>query len=361
MTATHSQRMKTLKIAKDFTFPADAVTQTMAAIGRRGAGKTYLASLIAEQMLDAGAQVVAVDPVGNWWGLRVGADGKSAGKEIYVVGGDQGDIPIVAEAGKKVAKLVVDRGISAVIDVSRFRIGERKRFATDFADELFQLKKSARSPVHIFIEEAQLFVPQRFGSDDTRMFSAFEQLVRLGRNYGIGSTLVSQRPQSVNWEVLSQVECLCVLQVTGPHERKALEQWVQEAGADRKLVGELPGLQRGEGFVWSPQWLRKFERVHFHKKTTFDASATPVVGQNTKVAKLTAVDVEQLTKDMAEVIHQAEADDPKALRRVLQERDRTIPVADATLASVVSYACTRGEAIEKEFIQRMPLATETLQ
>jgi hypothetical protein len=119
----------------------------------------------------------------------------------------------------------------------------------------------------------------------------------------------------VNWEALSQVECLCVLQVTGPHERKALEKWVSEAGADRKLVGELPGLARGEGYVWSPAWLRTYQRVRFATKQTFDASATPEVGRSAQAATLSAMDVEALRTDMAEIVEKAQVDDPKALRQ----------------------------------------------
>ena len=238
---------KTLHIATDLDLPLQAVVQTLAAIGRKGAGKTYLATMIAEQMLDAGAQVVALDPVGNWYGLRIAADGKSPGKEIFVIGGAEGDVPLTPDAGAKVARLIVEKNISAVLDVSAFRQGERKRFAADFGEELFHLKKTSRTAVHLFIEEAQLFAPQRPGPEDARMLGAFEHIVRLGRNYGIGCTLVTQRPQSVNKEVLSQVECLCVLQVNGTHERKALEEWVQERGADRKLIGELPG--QGAGAV----------------------------------------------------------------------------------------------------------------
>jgi len=314
--------MKALKISKEISLPIDAVTQTLAAIGRKGAGKTYLATMIAEQMLDAKAQIVVIDPVGNWWGLRVGADGKTKGKEIFVIGGEHGDVPLVPEAGAKIARLIVEKNISAIIDVSGFRIGEHKRFAADFAEEFFHLKKSNKGPVHLFIEEAQKIIPQRVGPDEARMVGAFEQIVRLGRNYGIGATLITQRPQSVNKEVLSQVECLCVLQVTGPHERKALEEWVYEAGADRKLVGELPGLSQGEGYVWSPSWLRIYERVHFSKKTTFDASATPEVGKATKAASLSAVDVDALRKDMADVVAEAEKDDPKALHRRIRELEK---------------------------------------
>jgi hypothetical protein len=217
-----------------------------------------------------------------------------------------------------------------ILDVSSFRQGERKRFAADFAEEFFHLKKSQRSAVHLFVEEAQLFAPQRTGPEEARMLGAFENIIRLGRNYGIGATLITQRPQSVNKEVLSQVECLCVLQVNGSHERKALEEWVQEAGADRKLVGELPGLAQGQGYVWSPSWLKVFSRVKFAKKTTFDASATPEVGKATKAALLTAVDVEALKADLQSVIASAEKDDPKALRRKIQELERAQSIAANT-------------------------------
>ena len=327
--------MKKLKIAKELFFPLDVVTQTLAAIGRKGAGKTYLATMLAEQMLDANAQVIALDPVGNWWGLRVGADGRSKGKEIFVIGGEHGDVPIVPEAGARIARLLIEKSVSAVLDVSGFRLGERKRFCTEFGEELFHLKKRKQTPVHIFIEEAQLVIPQRVGPDEARMVGAFEQIIRLGRNYGIGCTLVTQRPQSVNKEVLSQVECLCVLQVTGPHERKALEEWVQEVGADRKLVGELPSLAQGEGYVWSPSWLRIYERVHFAKKETFDASATPIVGKETKAASLSAVDVEKLRIDMADVVAQAEKDDPKALRKRIVELEREIVKTKKPVEAIV--------------------------
>lgn len=304
-----------MKIAADLSLPLDAVTQTFGAIGRKGAGKTYLATMMAEQMLDAGAQVVCLDVVGNWWGLRVGADGKSKGKDIFVLGGDHGDVPIAPESGPRLARLIVEKNISAVLDISGFRIHERKRFAWEFAEELLQLKKKRRSAMHLFIEEAQVLIPERVGHDEARMVGAFEQIVRLGRNYGIGCTLVTQRPQSVNKNALNQVECLFVLQVTGPHERKALEGWVQEAGADRSLVGELPSLGRGEGYVWSPAWLRIYKRVKFARKQTFDASATPEVGQAARAASLSAVDVEVLRSDLAEMIEKAKAEDPRELRR----------------------------------------------
>ena len=323
--------MSGLKLSDSLTLPIDAVTQTFACIGRRGAGKTYLAGLLAEQMLDAGAQIIILEPVGNWWGLRLQADGKTKGKDIFVIGGSHGDVPIYAESGARIARLLVEKPISAIIDTSEFREGERKRFAADFAAEFFHLKKQQTSAVHLFIEEAQLFAPQfprpsrGENFSEAEMLGAFERIIRLGRNYGIGATLITQRPQSVNKEVLNQTECLCVLQVNGRQERDALQRWVEEhSAADRALVAELPGLHQGEGFVWSPSWLRIFKKMNFAKKTTFDSSATPKVGAKTKAAKLSKVDVASLKADLEDVIARAERDDPKALHKRIAELEREL-------------------------------------
>ncbi len=329
---------KELKVSSEVSFPLDVVTQTLAAVGRKGSGKTYLATMLAEQMLDAEAQVIVLDPVGTWWGLRVAADGHSKGKDIFVIGGDHGDVPLISEAGAKIARMLVEKRVSAVLDISGFRQGERKRFAADFGEEFFHLKKSQRTAVHLFVEEAQVFAPQNCMPDERRMLGAYEMVVRLGRNYGVGCTLITQRPQSVNKEVLSQTECLCVLQVNGTHERKALDEWVQQAGADRKLVGELPGLSRGEGYVWSPSWLRIFKRVHFAKKTTFDSSKTPEVGKAAKAAMLSVVDVDKLRADMQEVIEQVERDDPKVLRRRVVELERELAKKPSTAPVAVETA-----------------------
>ena len=82
-----------------FTIPVGAATETIAILAKRGAGKTYLASVMAEEMLRAGVQVVIIDPLDVWWGLRSSADGKSAGMPIMVLGGDKADNPMEGSDG----------------------------------------------------------------------------------------------------------------------------------------------------------------------------------------------------------------------------------------------------------------------
>ena len=61
----------------------------------------------------------------RWWGLRASADGKHPGLPIVILGGDHGDVPLELAAGQVIADLVIDEGISAVLDLAHFRKGEQ--------------------------------------------------------------------------------------------------------------------------------------------------------------------------------------------------------------------------------------------
>jgi hypothetical protein len=337
--------MKKLNISPDLSLPLDAVTQKLAFLARTGAGKTYAAQKLCEEMLAAGAQVVALDPVGVWYGLRLAADGRGTGFPIPVFGGEHGDVPLEPESGALVADLIVDRQISAVLDVSMFESkAQHKRFATDFAERLFFRKKTSRSPVHLFFEEAQEFVPQFKSRGEERMLGAFERLIKLGRNYGIGASLISQRPQAVNKDVLNQTECLFALQTTGPQERKAVAGWIHEKGLSEDIDALLPKLKIGEAHVWSPQWLGVSETVKVGRKTTFDASATPTFGSKAvKPQELSPVDVDEIRRSMAEVVRRAEENDPAKLRKRIAELEREKDKLAKELPRAVSEAATRVE------------------
>jgi DNA helicase HerA-like ATPase len=126
--------VKTLKLAKDLSLPLDAATQTFAFIARKGAGKTYTAGKLVELLLDAGVQVVVLDTVGNWYGLRMSADGKGTGFDVPVLGGLRGDIPLEAAGGALIADIVVETGRSMVLDASQWSkaiaSGSRRRSAS---------------------------------------------------------------------------------------------------------------------------------------------------------------------------------------------------------------------------------------
>jgi hypothetical protein len=321
-----------IKLARGLDLPLQAATQTFAALGKRGSGKTYGTGRLVEEMLGAGVQVVILDAIGNWFGLRLKKDGKTPSEfRIPILGGHRGDVELLPDAGALVARTLVETGSSAVLDVSLFRKSGRKQFATDFAEELLHLKKTAAVKTRLFLvlEESQLYIPQRTQKGEERMLGAFEDLVKLGRNYGIGVALISQRPQAVNKDVLNQTEVLMVFQMAGRHERDAIEDWITEkdAGELVDLVEEIPSLDVGVAFIWSPSWLRIFKKTKILEKRTFDASATPDT-DDVEAGSLKAIDLGELQAAMATVAERAAEDDPKKLRARIAELEASTTAAD---------------------------------
>jgi hypothetical protein len=330
---------KTLKIADGLELPITAVTEKLAFLGRTGSGKTYAAMKLAEQMILAGAQVVVLDAVGAWYGLRVASDGP--GLEVPVCGGLHGDYPLESTGGKLLADLIVDRGISAVLDVSQFTHAEQTRFALDFATTFFQRKKAAPSAVHVFLEECQEFVPQNPSPGEAAMLGAFERLWKLGRNFGIGGSLISQRPQEINKKALNQTGTLVVFGMTGPQERKAIELWVSAQGVDEQIADILPTLKPGHPHVWSPVFLGVSKTVAIARKQTADVSSTPQVGKGAKAQPLTPIDGEQFRTAMAATVERAKADDPRELRKQLGERDKRIRELEKATTVVATLEQTK--------------------
>jgi hypothetical protein len=352
--------MQKLRISEELSLPIDAATQTLAFIARRGAGKTYAAGKLAECLMDAHVQVVILDSVGNWWGLRLSADGKSPAYDIPVLGGLRGDIPLEATGGHLIADIVTDTGRSLIVDASQFNKADRQRFATAFAERLWKNKKAERepAPLHLIIEESQLIVPESVRGDAAKMVGIYEEIIRLGRNFGIGVSMISQRPQSVNKEVLNQTECLFALQVNGKHERIALRDWMTYHGAEKGLVEELPALPIGTAYVWSPQWLGILQKVKVGEKKTFDASATPKVGTIQVRRDLKPLNLDDLKERMAATIEKSKQDDPKELRKKIAELQRAHTsnardpkVIERAVNKALSDADDRFEKLQRENVR----------
>ena len=316
--------MKTVHLARGLTLPAaELATEVVASLGMRGSGKSNGAGVIAEGLLAAKVQLIVLDYVGLWFSLRLAADGKRPAFDIPVLGGAHGDITLLATTGATVADALARSGSSAVLDLSGFSKGDRCRFATDFAEAFFKAKKSHPGPVQILLEEAQRFVPQKLfaGQGLERMLGAFEEIAEVGRNYGVGLHLISQRPQKINKDVLNLADTVLAYRSNGVLERKAIAEWVQEKGAQGRtdVQGELPGLPRGSAIVWSPS-RQIYGQYAIDKKTTYDAGATPLHAR-AKV-KMRPLDLDVLEKQMTAVVDEAKQNDPRVLRARIAELER---------------------------------------
>lgn len=330
--------MAGLKIGPGLSLPPEAVTETFGILAKRGVGKTYTAAVMVEEFVKAGLPVVIPDPIGVWWGLRSSADGKSPGLPVTIIGGEHGDIPLESTAGAVVADMLVDDPTPLVIDLSLFRKAEARRFMTDFLETLY---RKNRNPLHVVLDEADEWAPQRPQKGAERLLGACEDLVRRGRARGIGCTLITQRPAVINKDVLTQIEVLVALRTISPQDLAAVREWIKVHGTKEQaeeLMDSLPSLPIGTSWWWSPGWLDIFQRVEVRRRETFDSSSTPKAGKRVAAPREYAdVDLAALKERMTETIERAKADDPKELHRKIRD-----------LAALLAKAeKKKGEVIEK--------------
>lgn len=82
--------MAGLKLADNLPLPAELAGRRTAVFGISGSGKSNTATVLIENLLHAGEQVVLVDPKGEGWGLLSTAAGKPSNLPIVVFGEPNG-------------------------------------------------------------------------------------------------------------------------------------------------------------------------------------------------------------------------------------------------------------------------------
>ena len=341
--------MTVLRLSKDITIPATAVTETLAILAARGAGKSNTAAVMAEEMFKAKLPFVVVDPVRAWWGLRSSRDGKGPGLPIPIFGGRRGDVPLERGGGQLIADLIVDQRLSCVLDISDFESeAAKKQFLLDFARRLYQRNEQ---PLHLFLEEADDYIPQKPMKDELQLLRAWENIVRRGRGRGLGMTLITQRSAVINKNVLTQCQTLIAMRTTGPQDIAAIEAWLKYHQQGKEILESLAGLEDGQAWVWSPHFLKKTVRVRFRLRETFDSGATPKMSKEAKKpATLADVDLKDVQKKMEATIERAKAEDPRALKAQIAELKRqakAVPVPAAAKVEKIEVPVLKDSQVKQ--------------
>lgn len=309
-----------LILSPTLKLPLDAAARRLAILAMSGAGKSNVAVVLAEQMHAAGIPWVAIDPKGDWWGVRSSRDGRGPGLPVPIFGGLHADVKIepTAIAGRELAEVIVAKRLTSVVDVSEFTDRQAMwAFLAAFGETL--LHKN-RQVLHLFLEEADEYLPQKTNERGNlpKCLGVWQRVVKRGRFRGLGSTQITQRSAALNKDTLYQAEALIALRATGKGDRDAVRGWVEHHNAAAEIVASLPTLGDGEGWFSSPAWLRITERVQFNRRRTFDSGSTPVLLEpNAKPATLADIDLDALRDSMSTAIAQAKADDPAELRKLL--------------------------------------------
>ncbi len=204
--------------------------------------------------------------------------------------------------GAVLGQLVGTRPLACVLDLSEFGSSAARRlFMTAFAEALHAVNTE---PLHLVLDEADLWAPQRAQAKGQALLGRIEEIVRRGRVRGFVPWLITQRPAVLHKDVLSQADILVSMKLTSSQDREAIGRWIlgqADRAVGRRILAELPQLGRGEGYLWAPSD-GVLARVAFPSIRTFDSSRTPQRGDEAVTPRvLAAVDVSAITEALAEI------------------------------------------------------------
>ncbi len=102
-------------------------------------------------------------------------------------------------------------------------------------------------PVFLVIEEAHNFVPN---GKKTKSSEIIKKIAAEGRKFGVFLIIITQRPQKIDPDVLSQANSYIILKLTNSTDIKAVSKAAESLSAD--LSSLLPNLNPGEAVIVGP-------------------------------------------------------------------------------------------------------------
>jgi hypothetical protein len=155
--------------------------------GGTGEGKSYVAGLVAEQLIGLGYTLVVVDPEGDHAGL-----GRLRG--VLVTGGDSYRLPAV-----EVTALIRHRGLSVVVDLSDLDSDGQDRYLREVPVEVEAQRLATGVPQWVILDEADRSLGRAGVS--SAVFDPAEK----------GYCLVTWRPQDLSVSVVGGIDAVIAL------------------------------------------------------------------------------------------------------------------------------------------------------
>jgi DNA helicase HerA-like ATPase len=128
------------------------------------------------------------------------------------------------------------------------------------------------SPIFVIIEEAHVFIPK---DHDTSAKYWTAKIAREGRKFGLGLGIVSQRPRSVDLNVLSQLGSFAIMKIIQEDDQRQIAAATESTS--RELIAQLTSLNVGDA-VLVGQWTNLPSLVHVEevKEKTMGADQSAV-------------------------------------------------------------------------------------
>lgn len=151
---------------------------------------------------------------------------------------------IFADRGTRIDELV-RKGKTTIINLKGAAPDIQELIVNRLCTNLFELRKSDKvPPMMLVLEEAHNFCPQQGIANSTRILRT---IASEGRKFGLGMTVISQRPAKVDKNIISQCNTQITLKVTNPNDLKAISSSLE--GLTNSMEEEIQRLPIGTALV----------------------------------------------------------------------------------------------------------------
>jgi DNA helicase HerA-like ATPase len=122
-------------------------------------------------------------------------------------------------------------------------------------------KRNSRfgSPIFVVIEEAHVFIPK---TEDTQAKYWASKIAREGRKFGLGLGVVSQRPRSLDPNIVSQMGSLAIMKIIQEDDQSQITSAAESIS--KNLIEQLTSLNVGDAILVG-QWVNLPSIVHIEE------------------------------------------------------------------------------------------------
>ena len=152
-----------------------------------------------------------------------------------IVSGNQLTVINLSEADERVSETIIAA-------ITR-RIFEARRRAVKGESDGEMLN----TPTFLIVEEAHNFAPRATEERPALSRGILRKIAREGRKFGVGLCVVSQRPNKLDSDVLSQCNTQIIMKIMNPADQEYIRASVETVTED--IVRDLPSLSRGEAII----------------------------------------------------------------------------------------------------------------
>lgn len=208
--------------------PFELVENNIGIFGASASGKSWLAGLLAEELLKQGYQVCIIDPEGDYRGL-------GTSPHTLLFGGPQTPLPSVED----VINFSEWNVNSLVLDLSMYTYEERIDYMMEFLRALRSLRARRGRPHCFLVDEIQNFCPVEGGP----LTNLFAEAMQWG-----GFSVISYRPSLIAPQILEALDHWMITRLSLPEEIETVAQQLTCCNGGETALKQLPTLPRGQAY-----------------------------------------------------------------------------------------------------------------